>query len=59
MIGFQIMEVTATFIEVIIGLSIITKILGKGGAKYKESILAAGILTIFVWMLNEKRIMWC
>ncbi len=53
MIGFQIMEVTATFIEVIIGLSIITKILGKGGAKYKESILAAGILTIFVWMLNQ------
>lgn len=53
MTGFQIMEVTITFIETMIGLLVITKILGEGGAKYKESILAAGMMAIVVWMLNQ------
>ncbi len=53
MIGFQITEAAITFTETMIGLLVITKILGKGGAKYKESILAAGMLAVVVWALNQ------
>lgn len=53
MIVFQVIELCATFIETLIGVFVVSHLSSRNSIKWRESILAASIIMIIVWILNQ------
>lgn len=56
MIGIQIIEILATFAEVLVGIWVNTEILSENEYKKKNILWVTIIVTFMVWMLNQYKL---
>lgn len=56
MIGIQIIEILATFAEVLVGIWVNTEILSEKEYKKKNILWVTIIVTFMVWMLNQYKL---
>lgn len=50
---FQICEMLATFVEILLGILVIVKTIGDGKVKWKQSVVVSAAITIIIWIFNQ------
>lgn len=50
---FQICEILATFVEILLGILVIVKTIGDGKVKWKQSVVVSAAITIIIWIFNQ------
>lgn len=53
MIVLQIFEWLATFVEILLGVLVIVKVLSEKNVKWKECMIMVCIITIIIWCINQ------